>query len=87
MDGANNSNIGKISSRPTSISNDNSSFEAGENAEKFPVGPTMPKPGPILLIHALKAVNVEIKSKPSSDNSKYDATKIMRYTAINVWTP
>ena len=33
-------------------------------AEKFPVGPTMPKPGPMLLIQALSAVKVDNRSKP-----------------------
>ena len=48
--------MGKISNRPASISKLSSSLAQGAKAEKFPVGPTMPKPGPMLLIQALSAV-------------------------------
>ena len=45
----NNIKNGNISKRPASISKQKTSFDNGENAEKFPVAPTSSIPGPILL--------------------------------------
>ena len=42
------------------MSNISTIFESGENIEKFPVGPTSSRPGPILLNVAATAVNVVI---------------------------
>ena len=58
MEGANSSNMGKISSRPTSMSKDSSSLDQGEKLEKLPMGPTISRPGPTLLMQAATAVNV-----------------------------
>ena len=58
-------NIGKISKRPTSIAKLITNVESGENMEKFAVGPTASKPGPILLSVAAIAVKFVVKSKLS----------------------
>ena len=57
--------MGKISRRPTSMSKDSSSLDHQEKAEKFPMGPTTSRPGPMLLMHAVRAVKVVTMSKPS----------------------
>ena len=75
MLGLNNTSIGKTSSLPISISIVITSFDKIENSEKFPVGPTLPKPGPILLIVATIAVNVVAGSKPSSETISVETTK------------
>ena len=41
------SKSGKISNLPNSIAKDKVSFDRFENPEKFPLGPTIPNPGPI----------------------------------------
>ena len=56
--GENNNSIGKISRRPASMSNINTSFDITENSEKLLAGPTPPIPGPMLLKVAATAVNV-----------------------------
>ena len=43
----------------------NTTFDKSENAEKFPAGPTIPRPGPILLSVAATDVKLVVKSKPS----------------------
>ena len=57
--------MGKISSLPTNILNDNISFERGENSEKFSAGPTAFRPGPTLFIVVAIAVKFVVKSKLS----------------------
>ena len=72
--------MGKISNRPASISKLSSSLANGAKAEKFPVGPTMPKPGPMLLIQALSAVKVDSRSKPFRLSSSQDTAYSSIYT-------
>ena len=79
--------MGKISSRPTSMSKDSSSLDQGEKLEKLPMGPTISRPGPTLLMQAATAVNVVTRSNCSRDTNRQDATKTIRYTARNRWTP
>ena len=67
--------IGIISSLPASISNIKMNFEKTENSEKFPTGPTISSPGPILLRVAAMAVKFVVKSKPFKLNSKKEPTK------------
>ena len=58
-------NIGKISSLPASISNIRIYLEKTEKDAKLPVGPTISRPGPILLSVAATEVKVVVKSNPS----------------------
>ena len=58
-------NIGKISKRPTNIAKLITRVDSGEKMEKFCVGPTAAKPGPILLRVAAIAVKFVVKSKLS----------------------
>lgn len=71
--------IGNISKRPTSISNDKTSFEIHDKLEKFPVGPTIPKPGPTLLIHVATDENAEVKSIFCKAIIKKDAQNMIKY--------
>ncbi len=64
--------IGKSSSRPASISIIITNFEKALKIEKFCVGPTKPKPGPMLFKVAITAVALVVKSKLSIDTSKSD---------------
>lgn len=63
--GDNNSRIGKISSLPANILKIITNFDRLEKSPKFPMGPTISKPGPILFKVAAIAVKVEVKSKLS----------------------
>ena len=67
--------IGMISSLPASISNIRMNLEKTENSEKFPVGPTISRPGPILFSVAAIAVKFVVKSKPFKLNNSSDPTK------------
>ena len=64
--------MGNISSRPRSIAKERTSFEKSEYPENEPIGPTMPKPGPILLKQAATAEKFVSKSKGASskDNNR-----------------
>src|SRR5699024_2013479 len=75
LEGANRSSIGKISGRHTSMSKDSSSVDQGEKLEKLPMGPTISRPGPTLLMQVATAVNVVTRSICSRDTSRQDATK------------
>ena len=59
------------------MSNISTYFEKGENPLKFCVGPTSSSPGPILLIVAVTAVKLVIKSFPSSDIRRTDEVNII----------
>ena len=83
MEGANSSSMGKISSRPTSMSKDSSSLEKGEKLEKLPTGPTIYRPGPTLLMQVATAVNTVTRSICSRETSRQDSTKMAIYTARN----
>ena len=65
-DGESSSKMGKISRRPTSITNDSNNLEAAENDPKFPKGPTNSSPGPMLLIHEATAVKFVTRSYSSN---------------------
>ena len=56
----------------------------GLNMEKFAAGPTIPKPGPILLMVAATAVKVVTRSVSSKDTSSTDAentiANVIKYT-------
>ena len=68
---------GKISSLPKSISAIRTSFERKPNSEKFPVAPTILRPGPMLLRVAITDVTVVVKSKLSRATTSTDAAKII----------
>lgn len=53
---------GRHSSLPKSMSNDRMIFVKSEKKEKFCVGPTLLRPGPILLIHVTTDENEVAKS-------------------------
>lgn len=75
---------GKISSLPASISKISTHFARGENREKFPVGPTSSRPGPILFKVAATAVKLVVKSYASSPSIRTEPAKIKIYTAIKI---
>ena len=60
-----NNNIGNNSSLPANISKIITILERFEYIEKFPVGPTILSPGPILFNVATTAVKLLVKSKLS----------------------
>lgn len=76
MLGENRSRNGKISSLPTSISRQYTSFENQEKSAKFSTGPTMANPGPVLLIVVSTPVNVVSKLKLSKETSSTDLIMI-----------
>ena len=51
------------------------------------MGPTMPKPGPMLLIQALSAVKVDSRSKPFRLSSSHDTAYSSIYTEKYACTP
>lgn len=57
--------MGNSSKRPASISNIRTYFEKLEKTEKFCVGPTISKPGPMLFSVAATAVKLVVKLKLS----------------------
>ena len=59
--------IGKISSRPASISRIRITLENILYAPKLLIGPTASNPGPILLKHASTAEKFVVTEKPSSE--------------------
>lgn len=66
-----NNNIGNNSSLPANISKIITILERFEYIEKFPVGPTILSPGPILFNVATTAVKLLVKSKLSYRNDQY----------------
>lgn len=74
--GANNINIGNNSNLPANISKINTILETSENCEKFPAGPVIPRPGPILFNVAATEVKFVIKSNSSNVIKNKDKTKI-----------
>ena len=74
--------IGNNSKRPASISNISTYLEKSEKIEKFCVGPTSSKPGPILFNVAATAVKLVVKPKLSIPISNTDKKNITKYTAI-----
>lgn len=78
--GANKINKGYISSRPNSIVNDRIILLRAEYSTKLPIGPTFPKPGPILPIDAATAVKFDAKSNPSKEIRRRLDVKMSIYT-------
>ena len=62
MEGANKRSIGNNSSLPAIIENVNTRVENPLNPIKLLVGPMVPRPGPMLLIVAVTAVNAVVRS-------------------------
>ena len=62
---------GKISSLPSSILRESTIFEIGEKNAKLLIGPTSPRPGPILLRVAKTPVALVVKSN-NGDGNKAD---------------
>ena len=58
-----------------------------ENAEKFPAGPTISSPGPILLKVAITDVTVVVTSKLSKETINIAINDIIMYANINKNTP
>lgn len=71
--------IGKISKRPTNISKDKTILEIHERLEKLPVGPTIPNPGPTLLIHVATEEKAEVKSIFCNAMIKKEVQNIIKY--------
>ena len=61
VEGEKSRSIGKSSSLPASILKQRTSLESGEKREKFCVGPTASRPGPMLFIVAATAVKLVVK--------------------------
>ncbi len=72
--GENSTTMGRSSRRPASISNIRTYFDKRENMPKLDAGPTMDRPGPILLIVAAIAVKFVVKSKLSRLTSSREPT-------------
>ena len=68
------------------MSKDSSSLDAQEKAEKFPTGPTISSPGPMLLMQAARAVKVVTMSNCSRLKSRKEAVNTRRYTVRKRWT-
>ena len=68
------------------MSKDSSSLDHQEKAEKFPMGPTTSRPGPMLLMQAVRAVKVVTMSKPSRLSSRKETVNTRRYTVRKRWT-
>ena len=74
--------MGNSSSRPNSISAVRTIFASGEKAAKQPVGPTSPRPGPMLFSVAITAVKVVTKSRLSSATSSTDTIVTRKYRVM-----
>ncbi len=76
--------IGNSSRRPANISNISTYLLKFEKKPKFLVGPTIDRPGPMLLMVAATAVKLVVISLPSKDTRKSDRPntiiKVMKYT-------
>ena len=68
--------IGYISNLPIIMHKDNTALLMIEKSAKFPVGPTIPNPGPILLMAESTAVVEETMSLLSNDTTAVDAANI-----------
>lgn len=79
MAGENSIIIGKHSNLPSSISILRTILDRFEKNEKFSVGPTFSKPGPILFIQVVTAVNDVEKSTLFKDINSNDTKKNPRY--------
>ena len=62
------------------MQNERTIFEKAVKDEKFPAGPAIPRPGPILLSEAITAVALEAMSFPSMEISAVETKKIAKYT-------
>ena len=71
--------MGKISSRPRSISADSTILEKSDRKEKFSIGPTRFMPGPMLLMQVDTADTAVPKSISSREISRNDAITSPRY--------
>ena len=69
------SRMGKSSSLPASMSKMRTIFENGEKNPKFEVGPTSPRPGPILLRQEVTAVKLVTWPLFSGARSMIETTK------------
>ena len=67
--------MGISSRRPISISSDKTSLLAWERMEKFSSGPSMPRPGPTLLMHVSDAVNDSVKPRLSQLTTSVPASQ------------
>ena len=79
MDGMKSSRIGKISSRPSSISSDRNIFENPVRLLKFPVGPSFPNPGPTLLKQVATADTISSKFRLSRPMMSIESPKRQTY--------
>ena len=70
--------IGISSSLPAIMQNDKTNLLKPEKSEKFPMGPTASKPGPIFEIAAMTEVTVVAKSLPSNEINRIDTVKIRK---------
>ena len=79
--------MGKISSLPTIIIAVKTILDKGENIAKFPVGPTIPSPGPMLPSVAATAVKLVVKSKLSRLIITRAPAKIRIYATKKTFMP
>ena len=78
--------MGNISKRPISMSAVSTKVDKLEYIEKFCVGPTFARPGPILLNAASTAEKFVVKSKLSMLIINTETAKIARYAAMKTFT-
>ena len=69
---------GKISSLPMSMHRLSTILLRSLKAAKLPVGPTLPRPGPMLDRVATTAVKLVSKEKPSSDTTTVARIRIRK---------
>ena len=69
--------MGKSSSLPASISKISTIFEIGDKNPKFDVGPTISRPGPILLRQDATDVKFVTRSLLSKESAITEAMKII----------
>ena len=70
VEGENRRSMGKISKRPMIMQRARAALERPEKALKFPMGPTISRPGPTLLTEARAAVTVVVKENPSREMTR-----------------
>lgn len=70
--------MGKISSRPMSISAVSTNLLKSENWEKLPTGPTISSPGPMLLRQEATALMVVVMEKLSTEMNNMENPKIRK---------
>ena len=78
------SKSGKISNLPNSIAKDKVSFDRFENPEKFPLGPTIPNPGPIFPMQATTELKAVSYTHLPSESLTFSSSQMLHCSIFNV---